>query len=533
MVEEPPGGSPVDPGAPGPLPGDLTPEEHRILAYASAVGSEFDFPLLVRAMEANEEELAEELEKLVHRGILRERRGGERFGFAEEEFRARIYRSLTESRLRVLHRKIGLALEALGSTPASERAAELGRHYFLGKVGDKSLTYNRKAADEARSAEEPERAVHHYERVLLELEHLPGDHRLEQTEVLQNLGDLLFSIGNYPGADQYYRRALERAPGSEPSLTARLLLARAEIARENLDGEASARGALEARELFEMAGDPVGVAQTHRLMARLAFARGAYSESLEENMRSLDLLEGNRDPHLMGLLSIDLGNSFALLGPEGRPIAVEWYEHAIQRLLNTGDWVELSRAYHNLAVAVGESHPQDGLEYLARAREAAERSHDARSVGWSLLSGVEMRLALGQLEEAGRDTEQAARTFAHLSDNLGLEQVDLNRGEIAERRGQWEDSEHAYLAAIEQCRKFGLEADEAEVQFRLARLLSKTRDWDRARDAFETAERLGLVKVRPNLVPAFEQLRRTLEVGDREAHTPLPPEGAASDHPPL
>ncbi len=484
-------------------------------------------------MDANEEELAEQLERLVHRGILRERRGGERFGFAEEEFRARVYRSLTESRLRVLHRKIALALESLGSGSLAHQSAELGRHYFLGKVGEKSLAYNQKAAEEARSAGEPERAVHHYERVLLELEHLPGDHRREQVEVLQSLGDLLFSVGNFPGADLFYRRALERVGAGEPNLTARITLARAEIARENLDGEVAGRGALEARRLFEMTGDLVGVAQTHRLLARLAFARGAYSESLEENMRSLELLEGNRAPHLMGLLSIDLGNSFALSGPEGRLVAEDWYKHAIELLSQTGDWVELSRAYHNLGVAVGEGHPQDGLEYLTRAREAAERAHDRRSAGWSLISGVEMRLSLGQLDEATRDNEQAARMLEHLADSLGLEQVDLNRGEIAERRGQWEDAERAYLTAIQQCRTYGLGADEAEVQFHLARLRSKTRDWEGARAAFEAAERLDLAKMRPNLLAGFEQLRLTLAAACPRDPTPAGAESGTSEHPPL
>ncbi|HTS33599.1 MAG TPA: tetratricopeptide repeat protein [Thermoplasmata archaeon] len=533
MVEEGPGTAPVDPSSAARLPAGLTAEEHRILAYASAIGSDFDFALLVRAMEAQEEQLAEELEHLVHRGILRERRGGERFGFSEEEFRARVYRSLTESRLRVLHRKIALAMESLGTTPPAEQAAELGRHYFLGKVSDKSLAYNQKAAEEARSVGEPERAVHHLERVLLELEHLPGDHRREQGEVLQSLGDLVFSVGNFPAADAYYHRALERVGPSQPNLTARLTLARAEIAREDLDGEAATRGALEARRLFEMTGDPVGVAQTHRLMARVAFARGDYTESLDENICALELLEGNRAPHLMGLLSIDLGNSFALSGEECRPVAVDWYKHAIELLSETGDWVELSRAYHNLGVAVGESRPQDGLEYLARSREAAERAHDRRSAGWSLLSGVEMRLSLGQLDEATRDVEQAARTFEHLSDRLGLEQVDLNRGEIAERRGQWDDAEKAYQAAIAQCRSFGLDADESEVQFHLARLRTKTRDWEGARAAFETAERLGLPKLRPNLLAGFEQVRQALRAaGPPGARVPTE-DAVTSDHPPL
>jgi tetratricopeptide (TPR) repeat protein len=515
------------------LPGDLDAEEHRILAYASAIGSEFDFQLLVAAMGANEEELAEQLETLVHRGILRERVGGDRFSFIEEEFRARIYRSLTESRLRVLHRKIAEALEAIRPGPPPELYSDLGRHYFLGKVTEKSLGYNRKAGEQARATDDPQRAIHHFERVLLDLAAQPEGHERDDAETREVLGDLYYSIGDFPAADRYYGQALEKARNRAPGLTARLLLARSEIARDNLSFEAAAKGALEARALFEKEGDAVGVAQTHRLLARLAFQRGDYPGSLDENMFALELLDGNRDPRLVGRLAIEMGNSFAQFGPDVAPIAIEWYERAVTHLTAVSDWLELSRAYHNLAVAVGESHPQDGLDYLTKAREAADRGHDARSAGWALLSGVEMRLALGQIDEAERDNEQAFRLLQRLADALGLEQIELNRGEIAERRGQWEEAERGYAEAVERCRRFAMRADESEALFRLARLRSKVRDWDGAREAWLGAERLGFPEVRPNLAQAFEELRATIAHAEAGATAAADDPEAASDHPPL
>ncbi len=490
---------------------ELSPDQHRILAYASAIGSEFDFDLLAGAMGVEEEELAEALEKLVHQGILRERPGGERFGFAEEEFRGRVYRSLTESRLRVLHRKIAEVLEQRHATPSPDVLGELGRHYFLGKVPEKSYQYNRSAAEAARSADEPELAAHHLQRVLLDLAAFGTERRREQAEVAEALGDLFYSTGDFSSADRYYSEAIERLGNESPRVRARLLLARAEVARENLNVAEATRGAVEARRLFEAENDPIGVAQTYRLLGRVAFQRGAYRDALDESMRAFELLGASRDPRLLGRLSIDIGNSFALLGPEVRTIAIEWYERAVDRLRQTGDWVELSRAYHNLGVAVGEVRPMDGLEYLERARDAGERAHDPRSTGRALLSGVEMRLALGQLDEAQRDNEQAGRILERLQDELGLEQVQLNRGQIHERRGEWEDAERAYERAADICRRFHLPADEAEVEFHLARLRFKTRDLDGARRALRLAATLGLPEVRPQLAAAFDDLKRQVE----------------------
>ncbi|HXW67133.1 MAG TPA: hypothetical protein VEL82_04575 [Thermoplasmata archaeon] len=489
----------------------LSGEQLRILAYASAIGSEFDFPLLVGAMGVEEEALAEALEELVHRGILQERAGGDRFGFAEEAFRARIYRSLTESRLRVLHRKIAEAMEKVYPDPPLAVVAELGRHFFLGKVPEKSRAYNRRASDDARSSEDPEAAALYLERVLVDLESMPGDRRRDLAEIDSALGELYYSFGRFAEADRHYSRALERLGADEPRIRASLLLARGEIARENLDLDGAKRAALEAQRLFDASGDALGRAQTYRLIARISFQRGAYREALDEGMRALDALGDTHDDRLLGRLAIDIGNSFALLGPEVRAEAVSWYERAIQRLTSVGDWVELSRAYHNLGVLTGEAHPQDGLDYLARARDLGERAHDGRATGRALLSGVELRLALGQLEEASRDNEQAGRTLERLTDGLGLEQVEVNRGLIAEKQGQWDDAERAYLQALDMCRRYRLPADESEVQLFLARLRLKTRNLDGARTALRAAANLKVREMRPQLAATYDDLAAQLE----------------------
>ncbi len=525
MPGSPTGGE--DSGSEGSSFEQLSPEQHRTLAYASSVGSEFDFPLLVAAMGGDEERLAEQLEHLVHLGVLRERVGGDRFSFVEEEFRARIYRSLTESRLRVLHRKIAEAMEAMYPTPSAEVVAELGRHFFLGKVPEKSQRYNRLASENARAADDPESAAHYLERVRVDLEAAPGDRRNELAEVDAALGDLYYSTANFSAADRYFTAALGRLGSAEPRIRARLLLARAEVAREKLDVETASQQATEALELFDAVGDGTGRARTYRLLGRVAFHRGAYRDALDESMRALEALGEDRDPRMVGELAIEIGNSFALLGPDVQGEAVDWYQRAIDRLTRAGDWVELSRAYHNLGVSLGERRPVDGLEQLDRAREMGDRAHDPRSVGRALLSGVEFRLSLGQLEEAARDNEQAGRLLERLNDDLGLEQVEVNRGLIAEKQGQWDDAEHAYERAIDACRRFRLRADEAEVYLYLARLRFKTRNWEGSRHAFRAATNLGVSDLKPALAAQVEELRRQLDASPDSGRA-VPPTGTPS-----
>jgi tetratricopeptide (TPR) repeat protein len=165
--------------------------------------------------------------------------------------------------------------------------------------------------------------------------------------------------------------------------------------------------------------------------------------------------------------------------------------------------------------------------WARRGRRTGSTTSRRHATCRALLSGVEFRLALGQLEEAARDNDQAGRLLERLTDDLGLEQVEQNRGLISEKQGQWEDAERAFERAIAMCRRHRLPADETEVLYHLARLRFKTRNLDGARAAIDAATRLGITELRPNLAPAFAELKaqvdRAFDAGPSSAEGRLAP----------
>ena len=72
----------------------LPDDQRRLLAYASALGKEFDFHELAAASEESEERLSENLDRLVQFGLVREK-GEEVYVLVSEVIRADVYAELT------------------------------------------------------------------------------------------------------------------------------------------------------------------------------------------------------------------------------------------------------------------------------------------------------------------------------------------------------------------------------------------------------------------------------------------------------
>ncbi len=517
--ESPPAASPGG-GAAG-SPSDRT--ERRILVYASALGREADFALLVDALGLDEETLVEAVERLVARGVLREVSGGDRFTFIDDERRVQIYRSLTQSRLRIVHRKLAEAMELRHPSPSSEIVAELGRHYFLGRVPEKSYAFNLEAADRAEEAGRTELAVLHLERVRLDR---PNVRRLSpETDgrLAERLGRLYYALGDLRAAARLFAEGFDATPPEDLARQAELWIARAQVARDLRDTQTAVAGVRKAEALYETLDSAPGLALVHRTLARVAFDRGRYREALEEGMIALDLLSEANDPRTIGLLSVELGNAFQRLGPEVWEEAVEWYDRAIGRLKEAGESGAVAEAYRERGRTLAPHRPDEALEDLARSRLAAEAAHDPISEAWALLEAVPIRLALGQSDEAERDNQLAEQLIADREAPGARARAGLNAGVLKERRGQWEEAERAYRAALDGARREGEEGAEAEAHFLLARLLGKTGASPKAREEYEAASRLRLPVVRPGLAREFEVLGRELETPGPAAAEPEAP----------
>lgn len=120
-----------------------------------------------------------------------------------------MYNLLTERRRRLLHRRAGESLETMGDPDPSQIYA-LARHFYLGRAGQKSVQYNRFAAQIAQRALAPDVAWDHLARALESQRELnPGDLDGEAELVLE-LARLTEELGALKEAEGILRDFFDR-----------------------------------------------------------------------------------------------------------------------------------------------------------------------------------------------------------------------------------------------------------------------------------------------------------------------------------
>jgi tetratricopeptide (TPR) repeat protein len=500
----------------------LNEAERKVLDYSSAMGKKFDFNVLMVALDMSEEELAEILEHLVHKGVCREVAGGDEYHFTSDQILTDTQKEISSSRMRVIHKKLGEAYQELYEHPRTEIVHLMARHFYLGKVHDKSVLYNRYSAALARENFSPGVAIRYLQRVRDDLSAMDDDHRLVEADVLRELGDIQADMGDSTRADELYGMSLEKLPEDQNALRALILLARAEAAR-NMDQLTRAKDLCKmAMAEFEQTGRKKALAVAHKLLAKVAFKEGTYDIGREEIEASLELLDIKEDAREVGRCFIDLGNLYMRYNSsEDQELGKEYFRKAIAVLEPLKDFHELFRAHNNMAVMAADTDPKTAIRELEIARRYAEMAKDRRSVGWALFNSVEYLLSLGKAAEAEKANAEAEAILSEVGDLSGLQQVALNKGILGQYAKDYDRAEKGYRDSLRRAENMGYLHYASENHIRLARMYLEVGRMYDARREMAIAEELGEEKVLPTLMTVYRDLQRKLGMS--------PPDHARND----
>ena len=507
-------------GAPAEEPGAASPvgdEEERVLAVASVVGPEVPFDLLLRASGEDEERLAEIVDRLVGRGLLLER-PGERLLFASDRVRSELYGALTETRRRLLHRRVGAALEATGTADAATIYA-LARHFHLGRIDESALRYNRAAAGIAAAAHAPEDARLHLERALESFRRLSPDDWAGETDLVLELAEQADFAGAFRDAEAILKRHLgrpgigARVPAAQRALV-ETFLARVQTDLGDWKGAEEVTGRLLATE--GLGENPLVLIAVRHLRGESLFYLGRYAEALREHDAELALARATGNARAAALGQTRRASVLRMLGRldealvEGRAAAVA--------LAKLGDLRGASHAHLFVGVlltGLGPASVESSLAEFAEATRLGEEAHDPRRVGWALFNAADVLREAGRLDEAASTNARARETLERIGDRFGLVQSLIVAGKLRLDRKEFDRAEADLLDAYRIVREIRAPADEVDVVLRLAQLSFARGDLASARRRVDELQRQNLVALRPDVAGEFERLVRSLEQADR------------------
>jgi len=511
-------------GPPAPPPLDEAGE--RALAVAAVIGPEVPFEVLLRASGEEEEALAEAVDGLVGRGLLLER-PGELLSFADERYREQLYGRLTASRRRLLHRKVGEAIEEKGAGDLATIYA-LARHFYLGKVDEKALEYNRAAAEIAERASSPEAAREHLERALDCFRRLHPDDWSGETDLVLALAQQVGHLGELKQAEELLRAHLGRkglAKRLPPEILALLELYLARIQTDRGDWKVAEKTTERILGSIDLAGHPRVLVGLHRLRGEALYYLGRYPEALAEHTEELALARADGNERAAELARSRRANVLAMMGRAAE--ALEEGRAASSALERLGDLREAAHARMFVGVVLSSQRtvPRPYDEAIAELQEAvrlAERAHDLRRVGWALFNEADLLHEAGRFDAALERNARSREILERIGDRFGLVQSMIVAGKISLDRGEYDRAEADLLEAYRLVRELKAPADEVDVVLRLAQLSYARGDRASARRRVRELERQNLPGLRPDVAPEFERLKQALAGTRGSADEPRP-----------
>lgn len=489
----------------------LPPDTHRVLCYAAVMGNAFDFETLAHAIGQESDEISSAVEGLIREGLVRESRPGN-FEFIRESIRQEVYAGLTESRRRILHRKIARALEA-GALGDSGGVFELARHLYLGRDWARALEYCRKAAEISAASYAFLEAKLHLERALECARNLPDLDPLVAFRVETELGQVLVEAGELHPAIDRLTDATSRARG-DPRLASELPITMlwAAYAHSHLWEHTPARKlASEALELFQKGSNLTGSAIAERVLGSADWDAGNFERAEQHHREAARLAHEAGDTRVEAHAFIDLANVLLYIGPERADEALALYDRAAGLFQSSSDHASLARVRMNRSILLHNmGRAEEALREISQAEEHAVASGSLLWRVYTLLNEAVFRAEAGETTRVRLLIERARELNLRLRDRLSDEQITMIDGMVLENEEDLARARDRYLEALRLVEELEMVPDVLEVRYRIARLAVRSEEWEEARRQIQAAFDAHVEKIRGDLFPKLTDLWKRL-----------------------
>ncbi|WP_247730852.1 ATP-binding protein [Halovivax limisalsi] len=368
--------------------------ETRLVLDAGAVlGDPIPVDALLAVSTPPEPAVRERCDLLVDGGIW-VRDGEDRLRFRSDVLRSTALSAIADERRRSLH---GRAAEHLADGESSPPAT-VASHYERAGERETALEWYRDAAADATAVYAHDVAVEHYETALS----LARDLDREETvlDLLEELGDIHATRGQYDEADRQFRYVRERAD------------------------------------------EPERIRRSYRYQARMAFESGRYDEA-ETYARDGLAVGGDEITEEVCWLTDYLGS--AHFGRGEYEAAIEHHERLRDHAVAIDYTISLGRAHQNLGTCYGQlGEMERAVEHTERGVELFEAAGDDRERASALNDLAVAYNRAGDYDEATRTAERCVDLAERTGNTTALRLAKMNLAVFAKQRGDWDRSQDLF-----------------------------------------------------------------------------------------
>ncbi len=413
-----------------------------ILGYASIIGNRFSFELLFRMSNEKEETVIDAIDAAISANIIHEDSNSEeeQYKFDHALIRDVIYNSMTRSRRRVMHKRIGQIIEELYSDRISDRVYNLAHHFNEGKDPKKALSYAVRAGQMAVEAYAPEDAIRYFIMALRTLEdmEITLENMTNKLAVVSKLGDIHNLIGEWDTSMQYHEDALKLSGRLNNDLEkARAFRSYGHIKQHKGEYDDALEYFKKGLEISEALTDIHGLADTYRGLGRVFWRKGEFEKAIDYYEWSLGLTEKIQDEQVMAATCIELGNVYSEMGDWEK--ALEYQENSMRLLEKVKNFYDIGRSYNNMGVTYARKGDMDKavLQY-EKSIEISDKTGNIRMSGWALFNAGEAYARLGQFDKAIECVNRSLLIFERLGEKLGTSGSFLSYGVIYKLKKEWD-----------------------------------------------------------------------------------------------
>lgn len=414
----------------------------KILEYASAIGNSFSFEVLYRVCDTDEENVVDAIDAAIAAKIIREDvlSKKEIYKFDHTLTKDTIYDGMNRSRKRLLHKKIGFAMEEFYQDRIDEVLYNLAHHFNEGKDDEKAVLYAIRAAEKAAKSFAPEDALKYYRIALSTLNRIESSqsNMKRKLTVAGKLGDIHNMIGEWEKALEYHDYSLELSKklGNDLEI-ARSYRSYGHIKQNKGEYDSAHKYFNLGLAISERIEDVHGMADTYRGLGRVYWRKGEFERAIVHFEKSLNLTENIEDKRIMATTCIELGNVYSELGKWDK--AIEYQKNSLKLLENIYDFYEIGRSYNNIGVTYARKGDMEkAIEHYEKSIEISDKTGNTRMVGWALFNAGEAYARLGQFDKAFEYSEKSLSIFERLDEKIGISGAYMSYGIIYKLRKQWD-----------------------------------------------------------------------------------------------